>query len=101
VPTISKESKVIASLIKFLTDFFGEPYDEKSEPVVKPPMSEWDIRFTDGRRTTIKADMFEYDDTSVMFRDDNEEGIMYIKIDLVRSIRKLEECNEDKEEQTW
>lgn len=92
---------MIASLIKFLTDFFGEPYTEKSEAIVKPPMPTWDIRFTDGRRTTIVADMFEYDDTSVMFRDDNEEGIMYIKIDLVRSIRKLEECNEDKEEQTW
>ena len=92
---------MIANIIKFLTNFFGAPYTKKSEPIFKPPMSEWDIRFTDGRRTTIKADMFEYDDTSVMFRDDNEEGIMYIKIDLVRSIRKLEECNEDNEEQTW
>ena len=92
---------MIANIIKFLTNFFGAPYTKKSEPIFKPPMAEWDIRFTDGRRTTIKADMFEYDYTSVMFRDDNEEGIMYIKIDLVHSIRKLEECNEDKEEQTW
>ena len=91
---------MIDRILNFLTAFIGGPRTE-AVPNFKPPMAEWDIWFIDGRRTTIKADMFEYDDTAVMFRDDNEEGIMYIKIDMVRSIRKIQECNEDKEEQTW